>query len=171
MRLKLTAGQSEALHEITDRIAAEYAVADNLREEMLRILLKRFIITCTRVARERFAAGAGSERQFDIVRRYYVLVDRYFREKKQVQEYALLLHLSLIHISSAPVENGFFALPAYHDPSFAGRLEKKPLTSVKYSGSPDDPGSLHFSSMPSSSDAVFPMSKPRDSSEGRIRSG
>lgn len=89
MRLKLTAGQSEALHEITDRIAAEYAVADNLREEMLRILLKRFIITCTRVARERFAAGAGSERQFDIVRRYYVLVDRYFREKKQVQEYAL----------------------------------------------------------------------------------
>lgn len=75
--LKLTAGQSEALHEITDRIAAEYAVADNLREEMLRILLKRFIITCTRMARERFAAGAGSERQFDIVRRYYVLVDRY----------------------------------------------------------------------------------------------
>ena len=73
--------------------------------------------------------------------------------------------------SSAPVENGFFALPAYHDPSFAGRLEKKPLTSVKYSGSPDDPGSLHFSSMPSNSDAVFPMSKPRDSSEGRIRSG
>lgn len=61
MRLKLTAGQSEALHEITDRIAAEYAVADNLREEMLRILLKRFIITCTRMARERFAAGAGSE--------------------------------------------------------------------------------------------------------------
>ena len=94
MRLKLTAGQSEALHEITDRIAAEYAVADNLREEMLRILLKRFIITCTRMARERFAAGAGSERQFDIVRRYYVLVDRYFREKKQVQEYALLLHRS-----------------------------------------------------------------------------
>ena len=94
MRLKLTAGQSEALHEITDRIAAEYAVADNLREEMLRILLKRFIFTCTRVARERFAAGAGSERQFDIVRRYYVLVDRYFREKKQVQEYALLLHRS-----------------------------------------------------------------------------
>ena len=86
--------QSEALHEITDRIAAEYAVADNLREEMLRILLKRFIITCTRMARERFAAGAGSERQFDIVRRYYVLVDRYFREKKQVQEYALLLHRS-----------------------------------------------------------------------------
>ena len=41
MRLKLTAGQSEALHEITDRIAAEYAVADNLREEMLRILLKQ----------------------------------------------------------------------------------------------------------------------------------
>ena len=61
---------------------------------MLRILLKRFIITCTRMARERFAAGAGSERQFDIVRRYYVLVDRYFREKKQVQEYALLLHRS-----------------------------------------------------------------------------
>ena len=94
MRLKLTAGQSEALHEITDRIAAEYAVADNLREEMLRILLKRFIITCTRLARERFAVAPGKEKAFDIVRQYYVLVDEHFREKKQVQEYADLLNRS-----------------------------------------------------------------------------
>lgn len=61
---------------------------------MLRILLKRFIITCTRLARERFAVAPGKEKAFDIVRQYYVLVDEHFREKKQVQEYADLLNRS-----------------------------------------------------------------------------
>ena len=94
MRLKLTAGQSEALHEITDRIAAEYAVADNLREEMLRILLKRFIIQCTRIARHRMNITREKESGFEIVRQYYNLVDEHYRTKKQVQDYADMLHKS-----------------------------------------------------------------------------
>ena len=54
-------------------------------------VLKRFIITCTRIARARFGVGQENERTFDVVRRFYVLVDQYFREKKQVQDYADML--------------------------------------------------------------------------------
>ena len=61
---------------------------------MLRIVLKRFIITCTRIARARFGVGQENERTFDVVRRFYVLVDQHFREKKQVQDYADMLHKS-----------------------------------------------------------------------------
>ena len=61
---------------------------------MLRIILKRFIITCTRIARARFGVGQEYERTFDVARRFYVLVDQYFREKKQVQDYADMLHKS-----------------------------------------------------------------------------
>lgn len=86
------AARTAALYEIADKLAGEYAIEDSLREEMLRILLKRFIITCTRLARERFAVAPGKEKAFDIVRQYYVLVDEHFREKKQVQEYADLLN-------------------------------------------------------------------------------
>lgn len=94
LKLQLTEEQVAVLQEITDKFAGEYRIQDNLQEEMLRILLKRFIIVCTRIAREKFAVDADKERSFDTIRRYYVLVDQHFREKKKVQDYADLLHRS-----------------------------------------------------------------------------
>lgn len=91
MRLKLSEEQSSNLHDIVRIFRQESAINDNLQEEMLRIILKRFIITCTRIARARFGVGQEYERTFDVARRFYVLVDQYFREKKQVQDYADML--------------------------------------------------------------------------------
>ena len=94
MQLKLTDAQIAALCDITRTLRLEYEIKDNLQEEMLRILLKRFIILCTRFARERFSVNSDREKAFDIMRQYYVLVDSHFKTKKQVQEYADLLHRS-----------------------------------------------------------------------------
>ena len=91
MRLALSAGQSSNLHDIVRIFRQESVIHDNLQEEMLRIVLKRFIITCTRIARQRFGVGQEKEKTFDIIRQYYVLVDRHFKEKKQVQDYADIL--------------------------------------------------------------------------------
>ena len=91
MRLALSAGQSSNLHDIVRIFRQESVIHDNLQEEMLRIILKRFIITCTRIARQRFGVGQEKEKTFDIIRQYYVLVDRHFKEKKQVQDYADIL--------------------------------------------------------------------------------
>lgn len=94
MRLKLTESQTATLHEITYKITGEYDIKDNLQEEMLRILLKRFIITCTRIAREKFCVTNEKEKSFDIIRQFYVLVDNHFKENKKVQDYADMLHRS-----------------------------------------------------------------------------
>ena len=91
MKLALSAGQSSNLHDIVRIFRQESVIHDNLQEEMLRIVLKRFIITCTRIARQRFGVGQEKEKTFDIIRQYYVLVDRHFKEKKQVQDYADML--------------------------------------------------------------------------------
>ena len=91
MRLALSAGQSSNLHDIVRIFRQESVIHDNLQEEMLRIVLTRFIITCTRIARQRFGVGQEKEKTFDIIRQYYVLVDRHFKEKKQVQDYADIL--------------------------------------------------------------------------------
>lgn len=91
---QVTDPYTHQLTEITKNVLEEYKQTDSLQEEMLRILLKRLIISCTRMARERFSATDGKEKSFDIIRQYYVLVDTHFREKKQVQEYAELLHRS-----------------------------------------------------------------------------
>ena len=94
MRLQLSESQADILAEITNRLSKEYQIKDNLQEEMLRTLLKRFIITCTRIAREKFSVSHEKEKSFDIVRQYYVLVDSHFKEKKMVQDYADMLHRS-----------------------------------------------------------------------------
>lgn len=91
MKLAFSAGQSSNLHDIVRIFRQESVIHDNLQEEMLRIVLKRFIITCTRIARQRFGVGQEKEKTFDIIRQYYVLVDRHFKEKKQVQDYADIL--------------------------------------------------------------------------------
>ena len=77
MRLQLSAAQSEQLKSIIDIFAGEFGIKDNLQEEMLRIILKRFIITYTRIAREKLDVGQDKEKSFDIIRRYYVLVDNH----------------------------------------------------------------------------------------------
>lgn len=94
IRMHLTNQQAGMLHDIAQKIAGEYNVRDNLQEEMLRILLKRFIITCTRIAREKFSVSDRKEKSFDIVRQFYVLVDNHFKELKKVQDYADKLHRS-----------------------------------------------------------------------------
>lgn len=91
MQLKLSPEQSSNLHDIVRIFRQESAIHDNLQEEMLRIVLKRFIITCTRIARGKFGVGEENEKSFDIIRQFYVLVDQNFREKKQVQDYADIL--------------------------------------------------------------------------------
>ena len=86
LRLELSEMRTAALQRVVDDLRAEYGVVDGLREEMLRMQLKRFIIICTRIAREHFSVGADREKLFDTVRRYYVLVDEHFRTKKRVQD-------------------------------------------------------------------------------------
>ncbi|WP_059025860.1 AraC family transcriptional regulator [Gabonibacter massiliensis] len=109
MKLQLTQDQSSQLKELTDKLAGEYRIKDNLQEEMLRILLKRFIITCTRIAKDKYAISREKEKNFDLIRQFYVLVDRHFKEKKKVQEYAELLFRSPKTLSN------LFA--AYHIPT------------------------------------------------------
>lgn len=94
MRLQLSSAQASRLAGIVDIFKGECGIRDNLQEEMLRIILKRFIITCTRIAREKFRVTCDNEKGFDLVRRFYILVDQHFKEKKQVQDYAGMLHRS-----------------------------------------------------------------------------
>lgn len=94
LSLKLTGEQARQLNDITGIFMGECAIEDDLREEMLRILLKRFIITCTRIARDKFSVTIDKEKRFDTIRRFYVLVDNHFKEKKQVKDYADMLFRS-----------------------------------------------------------------------------
>lgn len=86
--------QKNMLDAVTAAMEQEFAVRDSLQEEMLRIQLKRYIISCTRFARNSLTQNNPNEKNLEIIRQYYVLVDQHFKEKKLVRDYAEMLHRS-----------------------------------------------------------------------------
>lgn len=86
--------EQQAQEDVIRLFDREFTLSDNLQEEMLRILLKRYIIQCTRIARQRLNITQEREYSFEIIRRYFILVDEHFRTKKQVRDYADMLHKS-----------------------------------------------------------------------------
>ncbi|HPW78893.1 MAG TPA: helix-turn-helix domain-containing protein [Bacteroidales bacterium] len=94
MLMQLNDSQAKALDRIVADITREYKEEDGLKEEMLRLHLKRFIITCTRIARDTFALEPRNESAFYLFRQFIILVDRFYKEKKKVSDYALMLNRS-----------------------------------------------------------------------------
>ncbi|WP_289293742.1 MULTISPECIES: AraC family transcriptional regulator [Bacteroides] len=94
IRFVLDDAEQKLLNDIADTLSKEFSVSDNLQEEMLRIQLKRFIIQSTRIARRRLNITQEKEYSFEIIRQFFILVDTHYREKKQVQDYADMLHKS-----------------------------------------------------------------------------
>ena len=67
IRFTLNEKERKELDTITEALENEFTVSDSLQEEMLRILLKRFIIQCTRIARHRMNITREKESGFEIV--------------------------------------------------------------------------------------------------------
>ena len=90
----LSEDERRKIDTLTGIMQEEFLSTDHLQDEMLRVLLKRFIILCTRIAEDRQGVVRENSFQFETIRKFYVLVDTYFKEKKQVQEYADMLNKS-----------------------------------------------------------------------------
>ncbi len=67
---------------------------DKLQIEMLQMMLKRFIILCTRLYKEQSVDNKLDEPQIDLVRSFSYLVEMHYKEKHGVAEYADLLNKS-----------------------------------------------------------------------------
>lgn len=91
MHFQLSEEEQSTCEAIIAGLQSEFQENDNLKEEMLRILLKHFIIHATRIARKNLHITPDMEESFNTVRRFYVLVDQHFKERKQVQDYADML--------------------------------------------------------------------------------
>ncbi len=72
----------------------EFKTRDNIQGEMLRMLLKRLIIKTTRLAKKQLIPEVLDDKQVDIIRKFNVLVDMHYREKRQVSDYAEMLFKS-----------------------------------------------------------------------------
>jgi AraC-like DNA-binding protein len=92
--LQLDPEEIEKLKTLIKVLQQEFKIQDINQEEMLRILLKRFIIRCTRLARRQLLKSADKQEDINLVRAFNVLVEEHFREKKTIADYADLLFKS-----------------------------------------------------------------------------
>ncbi len=75
-------------------ILDEFRTRDNIQGDMLQMLLKRFIIISTRLAKEQLKMHKLDDAQIETIRKFNFLVDMHFREKRKVKDYAELLFKS-----------------------------------------------------------------------------
>ena len=86
--------EQQSLNTLIKVLEEEFNTIDRNQEEMLRLLLKRFIIKCTRIARKQLIKGDLPEARIDIIRQFNVLVEEHFKSLKQVADYAVLMNRS-----------------------------------------------------------------------------
>ncbi|MEN1786442.1 MAG: AraC family transcriptional regulator [Bacteroidota bacterium] len=72
----------------------EFETKDPIQGEMLRSILKRVLITATRLIKETTHQAKMPKSQYDLVRQYHILVEQHFREKHHVADYAEMLFKS-----------------------------------------------------------------------------
>ena len=81
---------SAMLHLFTE----EFEIKDQIQGEMLRTLLKRMLILSRRILKDEIAPPNLPDNQWNLIRRFNVLVEKFFREKHTVSDYAQMLNKS-----------------------------------------------------------------------------
>lgn len=104
------------LNTLWEVLGEEFGTVDRNQDEMLRILLKRFIIRATRLARRQLVKTELPAAQLDLLRAFNVLVEEHFRSRRQVADYAALLHRSPKTITNLfSLHSGKSPLQIIHD--------------------------------------------------------
>lgn len=73
---------------------------DNLKTEMLRVILKRLIVKLTRSYKKQTQLEGLLDGEMNIVRQFNLMVEKHYKQYHQVQDYADLLHKSSKTISN-----------------------------------------------------------------------
>ena len=91
----------EMLNRLLDVFEEELLSDDEIKGEMLRMLLVRLIIQITRIAKKQYIDPKQlPEDKFNLLRQYNLLVELHFKQQHQVQFYAGLLNKSPKTISN-----------------------------------------------------------------------
>lgn len=79
----------------------ELSEQDSLQQEMLQMTLKRLLVLCTRIYKSQINFQDISTDSADIIREYHFLVEKHFKIKHKVADYAELLAKSPKTLSNA----------------------------------------------------------------------
>ncbi len=82
-------------NDVIERMIKEFDHDDDTKGEMLRLLLKQLIIISVRIGRKQlFSEENPNEEDTDVIRNFQALVEKHFKEKHKVSDYAELMFKS-----------------------------------------------------------------------------
>lgn len=93
-KILIPENEFEKFETLWKMFSIEMESIDDLKNEMLQMMLKRMLILCTRLFKEQTQLTTFDRNQLDVIREYNYLVEKYFKTKHQVADYAELLHKS-----------------------------------------------------------------------------
>lgn len=94
VNFKLDTQQHTVYTNTAKEMVSEMEGNASLQEEMLKNLLKNLLIRSNRLFREQMSDGDVNDSSIDFVRRFSDLVERNFREIKEVEAYAEMLRIA-----------------------------------------------------------------------------
>lgn len=92
--ISIPVDESEKFETLWKMFGIEMQSKDSLQIEMLQMMLKRFLILCTRLYKIQHKVLTMGKGSMDIVRQFNFLVESFFKTKHTVAEYAELLNKS-----------------------------------------------------------------------------
>ncbi len=99
--IKLQEEHTEVMNRLLEVFVEEFLSDEDIKTEMLRMLLVRLIIQITRLAKKQYlGTEAAYNEKFNLIRQFNLLVEIHYRKEHQVQFYAGLLHKSPKTISN-----------------------------------------------------------------------
>lgn len=85
---------SRKMEHLLELFEEEMDSEEEIKGEMLRMLLVRLIINITRLAKKQYLGSEDPPEKFNLVRQYHLLVEIHYQREHQVQYYAGLLNRS-----------------------------------------------------------------------------
>ena len=99
-KLNLEKKEVQSFERLVEVLREEFEIIDTIQEEMLRVVLKKWLIKATRIAKKQDSFVADADCQSEMVRQFKILVEKYFKQYHKVKDYAKLLNLSPKTISN-----------------------------------------------------------------------
>lgn len=98
--ITLMKGEIASFEVMLSMFKEEFLTRDHIQGEMLRVLLKRLLIKSTRLIKKMQGVEELPNSQMELIRKYHILVEKHFKEKHLVTDYAALLFKSPKTISN-----------------------------------------------------------------------
>lgn len=85
---------SDSFNVLVKILFEEFTIKDNIQEEMLTVILKRWLIKCTRILKKQKNFVGEKEVKLELVRQFRILLEMNYKKYHKVSDYAQLLNKS-----------------------------------------------------------------------------